>query len=265
MTHLDELEARSVFILREAHAAFVRPCVLWSIGKDSTVLLWLVRKAFFGHCPMPLVHLDTSFKIPEMIAYRDTLAREWRLNLIVAQNRQALTAGMNPERGRIECCTALKTQALSALLEERRFDGVIVGVRADEEGTRAKERTFSPRTADNDWDILEQPPEFWDQFMVGGEEGTHVRVHPLLDWTEIDVWEYVERERIPVIPLYFDRGTGRRYRSLGCAPCTGTIASKARTVPEIVAELRTTRAAERSGRAQDADRGMERLRRDGYM
>jgi sulfate adenylyltransferase subunit 2 len=172
---------------------------------------------------------------------------------------------MNPSLGRLECCTALKTEGLRIVLDEKKYNGVIVGVRSDEEGTRAKERYFSARDKNNDWDFRDQPPELWDQFKTRFEPGTHVRIHPLLDWTEINVWEYIKKESIPVIPLYFDQGSGTRYRSLGCAPCTGTIQSTARTVDEIIAELRTTKVAERSGRAQDADRGMEKLRKDGYM
>ncbi len=265
MKHLEELEDKSVYIIREAYKNFDNICMLWSIGKDSTVLLWLMRKAFFGHCPIPLVHIDTSYKIAEMIAYRDRLASEWAVTLVVGQNTAALEAGVNPSLGRMECCTALKTEGLKKVLEEKKYNGVIVGVRSDEEGTRAKERYFSPRDKNNDWDFREQPPELWDQFKTRFEPGTHVRIHPLLDWTEINVWEYIKKENIPVIPLYFDQGNGTRYRSLGCAPCTGTISSTARNVDEIIEELRHTKVAERSGRAQDADRGMEKLRKDGYM
>ncbi len=265
MTTLDELEDRAVYILREAYKHFTRPCMLWSIGKDSTVLLWLARKAFFGHCPFPLVHINTTFKIPEMIVWRDRLAADWGLRMVEARNEKALADGMHPDRGKIVCCTALKTEAFRSLVDAHSFDGVVVGVRADEEGTRAKERHFSPRTADNDWDFRSQPPEFWDQYKTRFPAGIHVRIHPLLDWTEINVWEYIEREKVPVIPLYFDQGDGRRYRSLGCGPCTGTIGSTAKNPTEVLAELRATRVAERAGRAQDADRGMEKLRRDGYM
>ena len=265
MTHLETLENRSIYILREAYKHFDRLGMLWSIGKDSTVLLWLARKAFFGHCPIPLVHLDTSYKIPEMIQWRDEITRAWGLNLVVAQNRAALDSGMNPSLGRLTCCTALKTEALNQVLAERGYNGILVGVRSDEEGTRAKERYFSPRDQNNDWDFRDQPPELWDQFKVRFAPGTHVRIHPLLDWTELDIWEYIQAEDIPVTPLYFERGAGTRYRSLGCAPCTAPIPSRATNVAEILVELRATKDAERAGRAQDADRGMERLRKDGYM
>ena len=292
MTHLDALEHRSVHILREAYANFKSLCMLWSIGKDSTVMLWLARKAFFGHVPLPLVHIDTSYKIPEMIAYRDRLVAEWGLTLIYGQNEAALRAGQTFPDGnadRLACCGRLKTQALADTLSGQgtryRFNhttgayevdthtdaytGVIVGARADEEGSRSKERYFSPRSRDNVWDVAEQPPEFWNQYKTEFAPGTHVRIHPLLDWTELNIWEYIEREQIPVVSLYFDRGQGTRYRSLGCAPCTLPIASTARSVAEIVAELRTGQLkniAERSGRAQDAaDGGLETLRRSGYM
>jgi sulfate adenylyltransferase subunit 2 len=256
-------------------------------------LLWLARKAFFGHVPFPLVHIDTSYKIPEMIAYRDRLVAEWGLTLIYGQHTEAIERGQTFPLGavdRLTCCGLLKTQALKDTLsgEGPRFrfnhatrsyepdpttvayPGVLVGARADEEGSRSKERYFSPRTKHNVWDVAEQPPEFWNQYKTDFAPGTHVRIHPLLDWTELNVWEYIEAERIPVVPLYFDRGDGTRYRSLGCAPCTSPIRSTARTVADIVAELRTGQlknVAERSGRAQDAadGGGLEGLRRDGYM
>jgi sulfate adenylyltransferase subunit 2 len=290
--HLDALEDRSVHVLREAYASFAQLCMLWSIGKDSTVMLWLARKAFFGHVPFPLVHIDTSFKIPEMITYRDRLVAEWGLTLIYGQNEVALAERRTFPAGavdRVTCCGLLKTEALARTLSgegpryrfdqaSRRYEpdpnrepytGVIVGARADEEGSRSKERYFSPRDQANQWDVAEQPPEFWQQFTPDVAPGTHVRIHPLLDWTELDVWKYIERERIPVVPLYFDQGAGTRYRSLGCAPCTAPIASTAGTVADIVRELESGQlrnVAERSGRAQDsADGGLEALRRGGYM
>ncbi|HEU4722461.1 MAG TPA: sulfate adenylyltransferase subunit CysD, partial [Gemmatimonadaceae bacterium] len=202
--HLDQLEHRSVHLLREAYASFPQLAMLWSIGKDSTVLLWLARKAFFGHVPMPLVHIDTSYKIPEMIQYRDRLAAEWRLTVIYGQNEEALAAKQTFPDGnvdRLTCCGNLKTEALRRTLsgegKRYRFDhtlgkyvvdtnkepytGVIVGARADEEGSRSKERYFSPRDKNNDWDVGDQPPEFWNQFKTDFAPGTHVRIHPLLD------------------------------------------------------------------------------------
>ena len=286
MNRMGELEEQSIYILREAYRHFDSLCMLWSIGKDSTVMLWLARKAFAGEVPIPLVHVDTSFKMPKMIAYRDRLAREWGLTMVVGQNTAALADGMNHTRGRLTCCAALKTQALRATLDgtgprvrmneegeyvpdwnPRPYNGVIVGARADEEGSRSKERYFSPRDENNDWDVSEQPPEFWNQFKTRFAPGTHVRIHPLLDWTEIDLWVYIAQQNIPITDLYFDRGQGTRYRSLGCGPCTDPIQSTARTPLEVVEELQTTNTAERAGRAQDREdpHAMEKLRRDGYM
>ncbi len=240
--------------------------MLWSIGKDSNVMLWLARKAFFGHVPFPLVHIDTSFKIPEMIEFRDRMAKEWGLDLIIGQNKPALEGGMNHTIGRVTCCTALKTEGLKQIVEAHGFEGVFAGIRRDEEGTRAKERVFSPRGERSEWDVREQPPEFWDQYKTEFPPGTHVRIHPLLHWTEIDIWRYIRRESIPVVDLYFAKD-GKRYRSLGCAPCTAPIASTAANVDEIIAELEQTRVSERAGRAQDqeAEDAFERLRVDGYM
>ncbi len=293
MQTLEKLEARSVHILREAYRELSNLCMLWSIGKDSTVMLWLARKAFFGHVPFPLVHIDTSYKIPEMIRYRNQLAAQWKLHLIVGENRQVLDQGMTYPNGqcdRITCCRALKAEALKNTLngEWRRqrvdwetaslvpepsrepFTGVIVGVRADEEGSRSKERYFSPRTEDNDWDVDDQPPELWQYYKTDFAPRTHLRIHPLLDWTELDIWEYIQKESIPITELYFEQGSGQRYRSLGCAPCTQPVTSDARNVDQIVVELRTGRfanIAERAGRAQDAEDagGLETLRREGYM
>jgi sulfate adenylyltransferase subunit 2 len=266
MDHLDQLESRSIHILREAFVKIDKLGMLWSFGKDSQVVLWLARKAFFGHVPFPAIHIDTSYEPPEMIEFRDRIAAEWRLELIVGQNRAALEEGMSHERGRIECCTALKTQALNETVRRHGFTGIIAGIRRDEEGTRAKERVFSPRAADGRYDSRRQPPELFDQYMTDFPPGTHVRVHPLLHWTELDVWRYIEREGIPVVSLYFAKD-GRRYRSLGCAPCTASVASSAVTVDEIIAELEATTIAERAGRAQDreAEGAFERLRAGGYM
>ncbi len=266
MNDLERLEAQSIFIIREAYAKFKRLGALWSIGKDSTVLLWLIRKAFVGHCPLPLVHIDTSFKISEMIAYRDRVAKEWRLPLIVGQNIAALESGMNHTKGRLECCTSLKTVGLQKILDEHKFQAIMLGIRRDEEGTRAKERFFSPRNKDFEWNFKDQPPELWDQFQTDYPPDVHVRVHPLLQWTELDVWQYILKENIPVIDLYFSKN-GKRYRSLGCAPCTGAVTSTASSVQEIIAELKNTTTSERAGRAQDlADtHAMQKLRVKGYM
>jgi sulfate adenylyltransferase subunit 2 len=293
MKHLDRLENKSVFILREAYNQFKSLCMLWSIGKDSTVLLWLARKAFMGHIPFPLVHIDTAYKIPEMISYRDRLALEFGIDMIVGMNKEALANKQTFPDGnatRIQCCKNLKTDALvntingswprmrlnhnNGLYEidnnPEPFTGVIVGLRADEEGSRSKERYFSARDYKSRWDIADQPPEFWNQYKTDFLPGTHVRIHPLLDWTEHNIWEYIERENIPMVSLYFDQGEGKRYRSLGCWPCTKPINSSSRTVTEIVDELRNgqlSNIAERSGREQDKEDGggLEELRKGGYM
>ena len=293
MDHLDQLENTGVHILREAYANFKSLGMLWSIGKDSTVLLWLARKAFFGHVPFPLIHIDTSFKIKEMIEYRDSLTAEWGLTMIYGQNKGALERGETFPGGRLDrisCCKALKSDALRNTLSgewpryrfnhstkryeidanNEAFTGVIVGVRADEEGSRSKERYFSPRDKDSDWDVGNQPPEFWNQYKTDFAPGTHIRIHPLLDWTELNIWEYIAREGIPTVSLYYDRGNGKRYRSLGCYPCTFPIESTAKNVSDVIEELKSGRLAniaERAGRAQDMeDAGsLETLRRDGYM
>ena len=293
MTHLEKLENISIRIIREAYANFNNLCMLWSIGKDSTVMLWLTRKAFFGHVPIPLVHIDTNFKIPEMIKYRDELTKKWNLNMIYGQNSRALQNKQTFPDGnidRISCCKSLKSEALKNTLNGKwdrfRFDhnigkyeidknsepytGVIVGVRSDEEGSRSKERYFSPRDKNNDWDVGDQPPEFWNQFKTDFAPKTHVRIHPLLDWTELNIWEYIQKEKIPTVSLYYDLGNGKRYRSLGCFPCTSPVDSDAKNVEGIIQELRSGKfknIAERSGREQDKDDGggLETLRRDGYM
>ncbi|MCP4714548.1 MAG: sulfate adenylyltransferase subunit 2 [Deltaproteobacteria bacterium] len=293
MDHLERLESLSIHLLREAYANFKNMCMLWSIGKDSTVLLWLARKAFYGHVPIPLVHIDTAYKIPEMIQYRDRLAQEWGLEMVYGQNEDALRDKQTYADGnidRIECCKLLKTEALKHTLSGKwpryrlnldtgkyeiykntePFTGVIVGVRADEEGSRSKERYFSPRDRENDWDVGDQPPEFWNQYKTDFPPGTHLRIHPLLDWTELNIWEYIERENIPTVSLYYDQGEGKRYRSLGCYPCTSPIESESRNVAEIITELKSgnlSNIAERSGREQDKEDGggLETLRRDGYM
>ncbi len=292
MDHLDELENQSIYIIREAYKNFKSLVMLWSIGKDSTVLLWLARKAFFSHVPFPLVHIDTHFKIPEMIKYRDELALKFGLNIIYGENAQALKDKKTFPDGnvdRITCCRLLKTEALKKTLsgewprykfnhktkkyeideDKEPYTGVIVGVRADEEGSRSKERYFSPRDKNSDWDVSDQPPELWNQFKTDFAPGTHIRVHPLLDWTELDIWKYIEREKIPVTKLYFSRN-GERYRSLGCWPCTKPVKSNAKTVKAIIKELESgkfSNIAERSGREQDKEDngGLETLRREGYM
>lgn len=266
MDHLDRLEAQSIFILREAYNKFRKLGMLWSIGKDSTVMLWLAKKAFFGHCPFPFIHVDTSYKMPEMIAFRDRMAKEFSIELIVHRNEAALAAGMGPRAGRLVCCKALKADGLQQVVDEYHFEGLIAGIRRDEEGSRSKERVFSERGADSEWDYTNQPPELWDQFKTEFPKGHHIRVHPLLQWDELDIWSYIERENIPVVDLYFAKN-GKRYRSLGCGCCTDPIDSNAATVREIIEELKTTNVSERAGRAQDKEDAyaMQKLRKNGYM
>ncbi|MFP4599788.1 MAG: sulfate adenylyltransferase subunit CysD [Persicimonas sp.] len=269
-SHLDELEAQSIFIIREAFNKFENLGMLWSMGKDSSVLLWLARKAFFGHVPFPIMHVDTSYKIPEMIEFRDYVADQWNLDLRVGENTEVLASGKtfpNGEATRVECCSALKKDALQDLIADNDMHGVFLGIRRDEEGTRAKERYFSPRDKDFAWDFKDQPPELWDQFKTDFAPGTHLRIHPLLHWTEVNIWEYIDREEIPVVSLYFADENNHRYRSLGCAPCTDGIESTAKNVPEIIEELKATKVAERSTRAQDqeAEDAFEILRASGYM
>ena len=292
MDRLTELENQSVYIIREAYSQFKNLCMLWSIGKDSTVLLWLARKAFGGHVPFPLVHIDTHYKIPEMIKYRDELALKLGLNMVYGENPDALKNKQTFPDGkvdRIQCCKLLKTTALRNTLSgewpryrlnhsKKKYEidsnkepyiGVIVGVRSDEEGSRSKERYFSPRDKNNDWDVGDQPPELWNQFKTDFKPGTHIRVHPLLDWTELDIWRYIEKENIPITGLYFSR-KGKRYRSLGCYPCTKPVESNAKNVREVIEELESgkfSNIAERSGRDQDKEDGggLETLRKEGYM
>ncbi|MBF8259455.1 MAG: cysD [Actinobacteria bacterium] len=264
--HLDALENQSIYIFREAHRKFKDLAMLWSIGKDSTTLLWLARKAFFGKVPFPLVHIDTGFKHPVMIEYRDRMAKEWAVDLVVSRNEEALCQGMEPGKGRFVCCNALKTQGLQQVLDRHGFKGVFLGIRRDEEGSRAKERIFSPRDKNFEWNYKDQPPELWDQFNTSFGPDTHVRIHPLLSWTELDIWEYIRREEIPVCPLYLSR-EGKRFRSLGCVPCNFPITSVASTVNEIIEELKVTKTPERAGRAQDHEAAymMQKLRSLGYM
>jgi sulfate adenylyltransferase subunit 2 len=266
MNHLDRLEAESIYILREAYKHFGKLGMLWSIGKDSTVMLWLAQKAFFGNCPFPLIHVDTTYKIPEMIKFRDEVAKKYNLNLIVNTNQKAIDEGMGPSKGRLVCCKALKTEGLQEVVKNYGFEGLIVGVRRDEEGSRSKERVFSERNAESEWDYTDQPPELWNQFKTDFKKGNHIRVHPLLGWREIDIWEYIKRENIPIIDLYFSKN-GKRYRSLGCAPCTNPIQSNASNIDEIIEELKNTKDTERSGRAQDQEdaHALEKLRKNGYM
>jgi sulfate adenylyltransferase subunit 2 len=259
-------EQQSIFIIRETEEKFKNPAILWSMGKDSTTVLWLVRKAFFGEIPLPVIYIDTSYHFTEMYQFKDQVIKKWNLKLVTAQNRTALKEGMNHKRGVLACCTALKTLALKRVMDENGFDALILGIRRDEHGVRAKERVFSPRDKDFRWDYQNQPPELWDLYTKVGTKESHVRVHPLLEWTELDVWRYIKEEEIPINPLYFAKN-GKRYRSLGCMPCTGSVDSNADSIDKIIAELEETNEEERRGRAQNKEAAdtMQRLRALGYM
>lgn len=278
-----DLESRSIFVLREAMASFKRPVVLWSTGKDSTAVLGLIKDAF-GNVPFPVVHIDTGFKFREMYEFRDKIAKEWKLDLRIIKNEKAVSEGMCPEKGKLECCTALKTEALKNFIEKENVDAAIVSIRRDEHDIRSMERYFSPRDKEFRWHIVKpktkeemkkgdapfvsgQQAELWDLYQTDFGKGcSHVRIHPILHWDETDVWDYIREKNIPINPLYFSRG-GERYRSLGCMPCTSPIESDAKTIDEIIEELKTTKIKEREGRAQDKEQeyAMEKLRSLGYM
>jgi sulfate adenylyltransferase subunit 2 len=294
--HLKELEAESIFILHEAAAEFTRPVMLYSIGKDSSVMLRLAQKAFFpGKIPFPLLHIDTSYKFPEMIAFRDWYVQQVGAELIVHSNRKAVAEGANPYAlGTQRCCGLLKTRALLDALSEGGFDGAFGGARRDEEKSRAKERVYSFRDGQGQWDPKNQRPELWNLFNSRHNSGESIRVFPLSNWTELDIWLYIAAENIPIVPLYFaqereavERGNSIllaqqgvrllpgervqkikcRMRSLGCAPCTGAIRSEADTVPKIIDEMLGFRRSERENRVIDHDEegSMEIKKREGYF
>ena len=296
LSHLRTLEAESIYILREAAAEFARPVMLYSVGKDSSVMLRLAQKAFFpGKIPFPLLHIDTSYKFPEMIEFRDRYAREIGAQLIVHQNVQALQDGTNPlSLGTQKCCGLLKTKSLLDALAAGGYDAAFGGARRDEEKSRAKERIYSFRDSMRQWDPKNQRPELWNIFNSRIDKGESIRVFPLSNWTELDVWLYIHLENIPIVPLYFAqerevviRGasivviynkdqllTGEkthrmkiRMRSLGCVPCTGAIRSDADTVPKIIEEMISFRRSERENRAIDHDEegSMELKKREGYF
>ncbi|HRJ71258.1 MAG TPA: sulfate adenylyltransferase subunit CysD [Terrimicrobiaceae bacterium] len=278
MDHLDELEAQSIYLLREAYHSFSNLCMPWSMGKDSNVLIWLSKKAFCGKIPYPVLHIDTTYEFPEMLEFRDWALKEYDLDLIVKINedaragRGAYTSSVGYEtHDPVTVTHELKTVALQQVMAERKFDALITGIRRDEDPTRAKERYFSPRNADFEWDYKDQPPEFWNQFTTALEPGEHIRVQPLLDWTEVDIWQYIEREKIPIPQMYFARkaedGEFYRFRSLGCWPITKPVKSTASNISEIIAELLVTKTSERAGRAQDHHErnAMQKLRAKGFM
>lgn len=265
---LTDLESRSIYIIREALWKYRdRMALLWSMGKDSTALLHLVRKAFFGHVPFPVVHIDTARKFPEIYRFRDTYAKKWKLNLLIERNEEAVKAGMSPEKGRFDCCMELKTNALKSALERHGFKAILLGIRRDEHAIRAKERYFSIRDSDFAWNYRNPSMEMWaEYYRTSDDENQHFRVHPLLHWQEADVWRYVKREKLPVVDLYFAK-KGKRYRSIGCECCCQAVDSAAATVDKVIGELEETTVAERSGRCQDKEQEymMQKLRCLGYM
>jgi sulfate adenylyltransferase subunit 2 len=264
MDRLEELEAQSIFILRETVNRLNPLAMLWSVGKDSNVLLWLARKAFFGRVPFPVILLDTGNEFPEVYAFRDRIIDEWGLTYIDAPCPPVEETDPSlPPKAR---AAARKTLGLRRVIAERGFRGMILGIRRDEQAIRGKERVFSPRDASGGWDFRHQPAEFWDQYNAEAPAGGHVRVHPLLAWTELDVWRYIEREGMPVVPLYFARD-GKRFRSLGERDITFPVPSSASTIAEIIVELEASREPERAGRAMDheSEDAFERLRAQGYM
>jgi len=295
--HLRLLEAESIHIMREVASEFQRPVMLYSIGKDSSVLLRLAQKAFHpGSIPFPLLHIDTTYKFREMIEFRDWYPQSIGAKLIVHTNREAIEDGANPFRlGTQRCCGLLKTKALLDGLRAGGFDAAIGGARRDEEKSRAKERIFSFRDANGQWDPKNQRPELWNLFNARIDPGESLRVFPLSNWTEMDVWQYIHVEKIPIVPMYFAqeremlvRGDSLialeqpfipllpgekpqqvrcRMRSLGCSPCTGAIRSDADTVPKIIEELVSFRRSERENRVIDHDQegSMEMKKREGYF
>jgi sulfate adenylyltransferase subunit 2 len=296
LTHLEALEAESIHILREVAAEFARPVMLYSIGKDSSVMLRLAQKAFHpGRIPFPLLHVDTTFKFREMIEFRDTYPKQIGAELIVHVNRKAIAEGANPyQLGTQKCCGLLKTRSLLDALAEGGYDAAFGGARRDEEKSRAKERIYSFRDSYGQWDPKNQRPELWNLFNARVDKGESIRVFPLSNWTELDVWQYIHLENIPIVPLYFAkeremvvRGDSLisiehdppllpgerpqkvmcRMRSLGCTPCTGAIRSEADTVPKIIEELFTFRRSERENRVIDHDQegSMELKKREGYF
>jgi sulfate adenylyltransferase subunit 2 len=296
-THLKDLEAASIHIFREVAAEFERPVLLYSIGKDSSVLLHLAVKAFYpAKLPFPLLHIDTTWKFREMIAFRNEMAKRTGAELIVHTNQNGLAAGLKPFGPTSKSYTdVMKTEALRQALEAGRYDAAIGGARRDEEKSRAKERVFSHRGADHRWDPKNQRPELWNLYNTRLAPGESMRVFPLSDWTELDVWQYIRAEDIPVVPLYFaaerpvvdrdgmtimvddDRlplGGGEaprtqriRFRTLGCYPLTGAVVSDAANLDDIIAELTASRVSERQGRAIDRDQAaaMEKKKEEGYF
>lgn len=257
---LNVLEERSIYVMREAKSNFKNVAGLWSMGKDSTTMLSLARKAFHGKVPFPVIHIDNGIDFPESYEFRETLARKWNLDLLVVESE------IKPEMSGYACCGENKSIALKKIMKKYGFDALIVSIRRDEHGIRAKERVFSPRDKDFKWNYKNQVAELWDNYSSNDDSDGHIRVHPLLDFNEIDIWNYIKKNKVPVNPLYFSRN-GYRYRSLGCVHCTSVVRSNAKTIDQIINELETTKQEERAGRDQDKERlyVMEKLRSLGYL
>jgi sulfate adenylyltransferase subunit 2 len=296
LSNLQQLEAESIQIIREVTACFENPVMLYSVGKDSSVMVHLARKAFApGKIPFPLLHVDTTMKFPEMYEFRDRFTREIGADLRVYVSPGAASAETNPyDLGTQKCCAVLKTQALLDALREGGYDAAFGGARREEEKSRAKERVLSFRDRFGQWDPKEQRPELWELYNTRINKGESIRAFPLSNWTELDVWQYVAQEGIPVVPLYFaaerpvveregllipvyertrleggeqPREVVCRFRTLGCYPCTGAVRSEARTVEEIVEEMMVARQSERITRVidHDAEGSMEQKKREGYF
>ncbi|OMQ42869.1 sulfate adenylyltransferase subunit CysD [Ensifer sp. 1H6] len=297
LTHLERLEAESIHIFREVAASFTKPVILYSIGKDSSVLLRLAMKAFHpAPLPFPLLHVDTMWKFHEMIEFRDRIAKELDLNLLVHINPDGITQKINPfTDGSSRHTHVMKTLALRQALDKHRFDAVFGGARRDEEKSRAKERVFSFRNSQHAWDPQNQRPELWKVYNTRIAPAESIRVFPLSNWTELDIWQYILKENIPLVPLYFAKPRSVvkrdgmwilvddqrmpvgaedvieertvRFRTLGCYPLTGAIESTAETVEEIIAEMLVSRTSERQGRIIDKDQAgsMEKKKKDGYF
>ena len=286
-SYLRQLEAEAIYIIRETVASFENPVMLYSVGKDSSVVVRLATKAFFpAKVPFPLMHVDTGYKFPEMYKFRDEFCEKNNLRLIVERNEEWIKRGAHPSKlGTDKCCQHLKTQALLDALKKHNFDAAIGGARREEEKSRAKERVFSLRDKYGQWEPKNQRPELWELYNTFINEGETVRVFPLSNWTELDIWKYIRLENIPVVPLYFakqrtvvgnngilvpsDEGERRmcRFRSLGCVPCTGAIESTADDLDKIVEELSHINRSERENRIIDlsSDSSMEEKKRSGYF
>jgi sulfate adenylyltransferase subunit 2 len=260
MNDLDELEAESIYVFREAYPKLKNIAILWSIGKNSNVVLWLARKTFFGHIPFPVLFIDTENEFRQFYEFRDQRINDWRLNYVQEQCPpvEEVDPTLPP--------AARKTYGLKNAIAKHGYNDLIAGIRRDDEAIRAKERYFSPRDDTGAWDLRDQPPEFFNQYMTSFPPDVHVRVHPILHWSEVEIWKYTKRENIPLVELYFTKD-GKRYRSLGEEEITHPIASEATTIDDIIAELESTRVPERSGRAMDheSEDSFERLRAAGYM